>query len=175
MDIPTRVPAGMGRPSGRVTPPGGTRRGVREAAGEEYRRPSLMTADCSLRISIYKPVGLGVWIDEPDMIIALILGTAHVNLDSAWSFSVLPGDDGGLQGFWKYWRSWPCWLFQWYHRQPILLSKFHPVGLVWWALGSPFLVSESVDAPWWSEMEAPCHEQHHRYTRQFCERRTTHS
>lgn len=42
-----------------------------------------MTADCSLRISIYKPVGLGVWIDAPDMVIALILGTAHVNLDSA--------------------------------------------------------------------------------------------
>lgn len=44
MAIPTRVPAGINLPSGRVTPPGGTRRGVREAAGEEYRSPSLITA-----------------------------------------------------------------------------------------------------------------------------------
>ena len=34
MDIPTRVPSGMKRPSGSLTPPGGTRRGVREAAGD---------------------------------------------------------------------------------------------------------------------------------------------
>ena len=40
-----RVPSGTNLPSGSVTPPGGTRRGVRDAAGDEYRRPSLITAD----------------------------------------------------------------------------------------------------------------------------------